>query len=162
MAYALGRNAADQTAAAGNVRRIYNFLFYNRYVEIGASMSMLKRAIEDKVTDANASEWYSTLTLDEQQKLNQEISEITAKMVKAFNDFGEAMAQLYSEMIPKFAELGKAIAEAIAAAEEEHSETIVCPDCDGSGELAGDYFADDGMATCDRCGGKGEIKPSED
>ena len=119
MADALGRNAADQTAAAGNVRWVYNFLFYHRHVEIGAFMSMLKRAIEDKVTEANASEWYGTLTLDEQQKLNQEVSEITAQMVKAFNDFGVAMAQLASEMMPKFAGLGRAFAEAMSAVEDQ-------------------------------------------
>jgi uncharacterized protein (TIGR02996 family) len=30
-----------------------------------------------------------------------------------------------------------------------------CPDCDGAGELAGDYFADDGMSPCERCRGQG-------
>lgn len=32
----------------------------------------------------------------------------------------------------------------------------ICPECDGSGEVAGDYFADDGMTTCSRCGGRGK------
>lgn len=36
---------------------------------------------------------------------------------------------------------------------------ILCPDCAGSGEVAGDYFADDGMATCDKCKGKGKVTP---
>ena len=31
----------------------------------------------------------------------------------------------------------------------------VCPDCNGAGEVSGDYFSDDGMVTCPRCGGKG-------
>ena len=30
-----------------------------------------------------------------------------------------------------------------------------CPGCEGSGEVAGDYFSDDGMSTCKRCNGKG-------
>ncbi len=34
-------------------------------------------------------------------------------------------------------------------------EDDTCPDCDGSGELAGDYFSDDGMITCGRCNGRG-------
>jgi len=32
-----------------------------------------------------------------------------------------------------------------------------CPDCDGSGQVAGAYFQEDGIATCDRCNGKGLI-----
>lgn len=32
-----------------------------------------------------------------------------------------------------------------------------CPDCKGCGQVAGDYFADDGIVTCDRCKGKGTI-----
>lgn len=32
-----------------------------------------------------------------------------------------------------------------------------CPDCGGSGEVAGDYYSDDGMMTCERCKGKGTI-----
>lgn len=39
----------------------------------------------------------------------------------------------------------------------EKCEEELCPDCEGSGELAGDYFSDDGMMTCQRCGGKGTI-----
>ena len=34
-------------------------------------------------------------------------------------------------------------------------ESNVCPTCDGSGEVAGNYFAEDGMETCPDCGGKG-------
>lgn len=33
----------------------------------------------------------------------------------------------------------------------------ICPDCEGAGELAGDYSSDDGMAVCQRCGGRGTI-----
>ena len=33
----------------------------------------------------------------------------------------------------------------------------ICPECDGSGEEAGDYFSDDGMAPCLRCVGSGRI-----
>lgn len=36
-------------------------------------------------------------------------------------------------------------------------EDDACPDCDGTGELAGDYFSPDGMAPCERCGGTGLI-----
>lgn len=36
-------------------------------------------------------------------------------------------------------------------------ETELCPECLGAGEVAGDYFTDDGMTTCQTCGGKGEI-----
>lgn len=32
-----------------------------------------------------------------------------------------------------------------------------CPDCDGTGEVAGDYSSEDGVTTCQRCGGKGTI-----
>lgn len=32
-----------------------------------------------------------------------------------------------------------------------------CPDCDGTGEVAGDYWSDDGMTPCLRCNGKGVI-----
>ena len=37
----------------------------------------------------------------------------------------------------------------------EHAGGDICPDCGGSGEVAGDYFADDGMMICPHCGGKG-------
>ncbi|MHB8961993.1 MAG: hypothetical protein ACYC5K_02450 [Saccharofermentanales bacterium] len=37
------------------------------------------------------------------------------------------------------------------------SQDDTCPDCDGSGEVSGDYFADDGMTNCQRCGGTGVI-----
>lgn len=33
----------------------------------------------------------------------------------------------------------------------------ICPDCEGGGEVAGDYFSDDNSMTCPRCHGKGEI-----
>ena len=33
----------------------------------------------------------------------------------------------------------------------------VCPSCDGAGELAGDYFSDDGMFSCGQCQGRGTI-----
>ena len=33
----------------------------------------------------------------------------------------------------------------------------ICPDCEGSGEVADDYFSDDGMRTCPRCGGMGTV-----
>lgn len=36
-------------------------------------------------------------------------------------------------------------------------EDDTCPDCNGSGEVAGDYFSDDGMSTCNRCSGKGVL-----
>ena len=36
-------------------------------------------------------------------------------------------------------------------------EDDTCPDCNGSGEVAGDYFSDDGMTTCNRCNGKGVL-----
>ena len=32
-----------------------------------------------------------------------------------------------------------------------------CPDCSGSGQVAGAYFSEDGITTCDRCNGKGTI-----
>jgi len=32
-----------------------------------------------------------------------------------------------------------------------------CPDCDGTGEVAGNYSSEDGMTTCESCGGKGTI-----
>ncbi|MDP3859870.1 MAG: phage Gp37/Gp68 family protein [Stagnimonas sp.] len=30
-----------------------------------------------------------------------------------------------------------------------------CPDCEGSGETSGHYFSDTGLATCERCSGRG-------
>ena len=32
-----------------------------------------------------------------------------------------------------------------------------CPDCDGSGQVSGDYFSEDGTIFCQRCNGKGLI-----
>jgi hypothetical protein len=32
-----------------------------------------------------------------------------------------------------------------------------CPECGGSGQVAGAYFQEDGIATCDKCNGKGLI-----
>lgn len=32
-----------------------------------------------------------------------------------------------------------------------------CPDCEGSGEVTGNYFSEDGLSACDRCGGKGTL-----
>ena len=32
-----------------------------------------------------------------------------------------------------------------------------CPVCAGSGQVAGAYFSEDGITTCDRCNGKGTI-----
>ena len=32
-----------------------------------------------------------------------------------------------------------------------------CPHCNGTGEVAGDYWSDDGMISCLRCNGKGVI-----
>lgn len=32
-----------------------------------------------------------------------------------------------------------------------------CPDCEGCGQVAGAYFSEDGITTCDRCNGKGLI-----
>jgi hypothetical protein len=34
-------------------------------------------------------------------------------------------------------------------------EYLACQECDGAGELYGDSFADDGMAPCDSCNGRG-------
>ena len=34
-------------------------------------------------------------------------------------------------------------------------ESDVCTTCDGSGEVSGNHFAEDGMETCPDCGGKG-------
>ena len=31
------------------------------------------------------------------------------------------------------------------------------PDCDGSGQVTGDYFSEDGTIFCQRCNGKGLI-----
>ena len=33
---------------------------------------------------------------------------------------------------------------------------LACPECYGTGELAGDYFSEDEMGTCPRCGGSGD------
>lgn len=38
---------------------------------------------------------------------------------------------------------------------ENYLEADVCTTCDGSGEVAGNYFAEDGMETCPSCGGRG-------
>ena len=38
----------------------------------------------------------------------------------------------------------------------QHQDEI-CPNCNGAGEVAGDYFSVDGMSTCRRCGGKGVL-----
>jgi hypothetical protein len=40
---------------------------------------------------------------------------------------------------------------------DEDNKPDICPDCEGSGELAGDYFSDEGMMICQRCGGRGII-----
>ena len=45
---------------------------------------------------------------------------------------------------------------------ETSGEKMICPDCEGSGELAGDYFASDGMSQCERCRGTGLIPDDED
>ena len=37
----------------------------------------------------------------------------------------------------------------------EYVRQDLCPECDGSGEVAGDYFSPDGMNTCRSCGGTG-------
>ena len=42
-------------------------------------------------------------------------------------------------------------------ATREAEEWGICPKCDGSGEVAGDYFGEDGMRTCTRCGGMGTL-----
>jgi DnaJ-class molecular chaperone len=42
-----------------------------------------------------------------------------------------------------------------ATLEQALQDNDICPDCDGSGEVAGDYFSDDGMSVCPHCGGKG-------
>ena len=36
-------------------------------------------------------------------------------------------------------------------------EDDTCPECGGVGEVAGAYFSNDGIETCNRCGGKGTI-----
>lgn len=38
---------------------------------------------------------------------------------------------------------------------ENYLESDTCTTCDGSGEVAGNYFAEDGMDTCPGCGGRG-------
>lgn len=40
---------------------------------------------------------------------------------------------------------------------EKECDDDVCPECEGAGEVAGDYFSDDGMTTCQRCGGRGTL-----
>lgn len=41
------------------------------------------------------------------------------------------------------------------------NEEIICPDCDGSGEVACEgWFNSDGMTTCERCNGTGRISES--
>lgn len=37
-----------------------------------------------------------------------------------------------------------------------------CPACEGAGEVAGDYFADDGMRRCPRCHGDGMVDADDD
>lgn len=39
--------------------------------------------------------------------------------------------------------------------EQTLQDNDICPECDGSGEVSGDYFSDDGMSVCPRCGGNG-------
>jgi hypothetical protein len=58
------------------------------------------------------------------------------------------------DQTPQIDAEANAIGEATRDAEEWGD---ICPDCDGSGALAGCYDADDGMTTCNRCGGKGTI-----
>jgi DnaJ-class molecular chaperone len=36
---------------------------------------------------------------------------------------------------------------------------VTCPDCEGSGEVAGDYFSIDNSQTCERCLGHGLVPP---
>ena len=44
---------------------------------------------------------------------------------------------------------------------EEKQEEVQCQTCEGSGELAGDYFAEDGIAPCPDCGGKGFLNGTD-
>jgi hypothetical protein len=61
---------------------------------------------------------------------------------------------LIGETNERVIEFGKNMAMSIRAA-KPLDEDDTCPEYEGSGQVAGAYFADDGIATCDRCKGKG-------
>ena len=63
---------------------------------------------------------------------------------------------LIGETNERVVEFGKNMAMSIRAAKPS-DEDDTCPECEGSGQVAGSYFADDGIATCDRCNGNGTI-----
>jgi hypothetical protein len=63
---------------------------------------------------------------------------------------------LVGETNERVVEFGKNMAMSIRAARSSNIDDT-CPNCDGAGELAGDYFAEDGIITCGRCNGKGTI-----
>jgi len=41
--------------------------------------------------------------------------------------------------------------------ELQNSDDEICPECNGTGEVSGDYFSEDGMTVCLRCNGKGVL-----
>ena len=59
---------------------------------------------------------------------------------------------LAGETSDRVIEFGKSMAMSIRAAKPL---VKICAECGGSGEVAGDYFSDDGMSTCARCNGVG-------
>jgi hypothetical protein len=63
---------------------------------------------------------------------------------------------LVGETNERVVEFGKNMAMSIRAARSSNIDDT-CPNCDGAGDLAGDYFAEDGIITCGRCNGKGTI-----
>lgn len=66
----------------------------------------------------------------------------------AMVDSGEAVAWRLLRANPKLRD------KAIELLDEDNKPDI-CPDC--AGELAGDYFSDDGMMVCQRCEGRGTV-----
>lgn len=94
--------------------------------------------------------------------LNAQVAALTAALREA-NEDGLDIAtleyaakwienSLAGETSDRVIEFGKSMAMSIRAAKPL---VKICAECGGSGEVAGDYFSDDGMSTCARCNGVG-------
>jgi len=70
---------------------------------------------------------------------------------------GKKLVNNYLEGVFHYHEVGNGDCQECSINSTGFDKPIVHNECGGSGQVAGAYFSDDGITTCDKCNGKGLI-----